>query len=584
MTLLIFSNTNEMTLSNEQIVKLLEKPKNGFFVEEGRKYESRLRLYTESKSENDLKSEFAWGEYTRDLKVKLSELKYDKILKYINYPLSVVDISNSCLDELNKVFEARNSYFNEDFDNISNKKRLDPILNEMRLEKWITKHGKEVIKNKPNLIVVIDKDEKGNPYLVDIDSQRLIDFDLESEESAKLSYIIFLHSVQLEGENKVFRYSVYDEEYYRVYKKTTLGTFILESESKHTAGCCPARMFISDRLNSVNPYNRKIPFSNIVSKMKEWQNFDTMKYYTDHYAPFPVLEAPEQNCSVDGCISGIVYRDEYYDNDGVQASRQIFHDCPSCKSKDLIGPGTVIRIPPKLDKDDPSESGVFKMISNPVDTLVYIENKLDKLESHITFKTVGTNTMVQKEAINEMQVEGSYDSRQNVLLNLKKNFDLLYIWVVNTTTKLVNPNAKVRVSADFGTEFYLLDEDDLQERFNKAKEIGLPESEVDSIFKQLVYTKYKGNKQKIEKALLLNYLDPFPYKSIEEVINLVTSGIISKRDLILKLELIKFVDRFEYENGSIVEFGIELEPYKKVEKVMQIFNKYIDEKSKIEQV
>ena len=566
-----------MNLSNEKIKELLKKPKNSQEIINGRKYESTLRLFTESLFKEELEKETSWYEYKKDLSNKLSKPKFDKIVNYINYPLPVIDIANSCCDELYKVFDARNSYFNEEYLNSQMKSRIEPIVKNLEIQEWITKKGKEVIKNRPNLICVIDKNEKGEPYLLSIDSDRLVDFDLKSNECSELEYIIFLHSVVQEGETKVTRYSVYDDSFYRVYREKD-GDFTLETESTHSANECPARMFLSQKLNSSSDYNRKIPFSNVISKMKEWQNFDTFRNYVDHYAPFPVLEAPEENCSVDSCEGGLIPHENDYYEEGILKTRTTYQKCPACSSRDLIGPGTVIRVPAKQDKDDPTEAGVFKMISNSVESLNYIKEKLSDLESHIMFKTVGLNTIIQKEAINEDQVQGSYDSRQNVLLSLKSNFDELYKWIIKTTSKLVFPNAQVSVSADFGTEFYLLDEDDLQKRFENAKKIGLPESEIDSIFKQLIDTKYKGNSNKINRTLLLKYIDPQPFKTLNEVQSLYEKSMLNSRDLILKVDLINFVDRFEMENGPINEFGIVLQPYARIQKIMETFNKYIDEK------
>lgn len=575
-----------MKLSNEQIKELLKKPKNSHLILEGRKYESRLRLFTESKSKEELENEVAWLEYKSDLQQKLSKQKFEKICQYINYPLSIVDIANSCSDELNKVFDARNAYFNNEFLTSQIKKKVEPILQKVNVKQFIIEKGKEVIKNKPNTIVVVDKDDKGNPYLLPICMDRLFDFELEEEEDkgcAEFSYIIFIHSVVMNGEIKETRYSVYDDEFYRVYLVVN-DSIILETENAHTAGECPARMFMTDRLNSKSKLNRKIPFSNIISKMKEWQNFDTFKYYTDHYAPFPVLEAPESKCQIDNCNNGVISEERDWIEDGAVRTKTILTDCPVCKSKDLIGPGTVIRVPAKLDKDDPTESGVFKMISNPTDTLTYIDNKLDKIESHIIYKTVGMNTMIQDVAINESQVKGSYDSRQNVLISLKTNFDKLYEWCNETIANLISPKSGINIVADFGTEFYLLSEDDLQARFDSAKKVGLPESEVDSIFKQLIETKYKGNNAKIDRSIMLKYLDPLPYKTLNETISLFEKGIISDKELILKLELIRFVDRFEMENTPLTEFGLDLNPWVRVQKILETINKYIDERGKIQQV
>lgn len=565
-----------MVLEFAQIVDLIKSPSKKNEIEQGKIYESRLRVLSEVKSEHELKGEIGYKIYRDNLKKRLSVHKAERIERFTSFPFPVVNVTNSVLSELYKVFDARNSFFNVEFENSSSKKLIEPVIREQEVVKWIIDEGKEVLKNEPNKIVVVDKDEQGNPYLIDICSDRLIDFE-ESEIDGQLDYIIFIHSAEEINGDKIINYSVYDDVAYRVIQCKN-ETFTIVSENLHNLGYCPARFFISECLNSNTDYSRLVPLAKVMSKLEEWQNFDTFKHYVDYYAPFPVMEAPESNCSIENCIQGQIHTEQHYDEDGIIKTRTILSDCPSCSKKDIIGPGTIIRIPAKQDKDDPSEAGVFKMISNDVTNLNYLKEKLQGIENYVFEKVVGLSPVMDKQAINELQVESSYDTRQNVLISLKTEFDLLYIWIIETISKLVDSNVSLSVSADFGTEFYLLTEDDLQKRFDYAKKIGLPETEIDAIFKQLLDTKYKGNQNKIDRSLLIKYIDPAPYRTINDCITYQASGLMSIDDLILKLELINFVDRFELENLPLNEFGLNLNPYERIQKIKEIFKIYIDEK------
>lgn len=565
-----------MFLELTDIVDLIKKPRKKNEIEAGKVYESRLRILTEVKNETELKSEEAFSIYKKNLRDRLSKTKADRIEKFIVYPLPVVNITTSVLKELYKVFDARNSFFNIDFGESNSRQYIEPIIKENEVVKWIIEEGKEVLKNEPNKIVVVDKNLEGKPYLLEVCSKRIVDF--EEDEDGQLEYIIFIHSTSNENGSPVINYSVYDSEFYRVVQCYN-NNYTIISENPHNLGYCPARFFISESLNSNSDYSRKIPLADALSKLEEWQNFDTFKHYVDYYAPFPVMEAPENDCSVENCVNGSLHNPMDYEEDGIIKTRTIISDCPSCSKRDLIGPGTIIRIPAKQDKDDPSEAGVFKMISNDVQNLNYLKEKLNEIETYIFEKVVGLSPKLEKQAINELQVESSYDTRQNVLISLKSELDNLYIWIVETIIKLANQNTEVNISANFGTEFYLLSEEDLQKRFENAKKIGLPEIEIDSIFRQLLDTKYKGNQGKIDRSLMLKYIDPAPYKTIEQCIALFDKGLLNQTDLILKVELINFVDRFEMENLSLNEFGVNLEPYERVKKIKEIFKGYVNEKA-----
>lgn len=263
-----------MKLSESQIKEILSSPKLQTEIQEGKKYESRLRIFTEPKTENQIKKEVGWDEINNFLDKIFNAERSKRIKDFINFPLSSVDITESILTDLYKVFDARNTFF--DFELPKNKggEKLKKAIDEINPIKWIEKNGKEALKNKPNTIVVIDKDKDGKPYLIAVNNDRVIDCCINSD--ATLNYIAFVHSIEKTAEKQIKRVSFYDDEYYRVFIEKESG-YELEDEVKHKAGICPARMFINETINSKDDFNRKIPFTSTFSKIKEWQLFDILE-------------------------------------------------------------------------------------------------------------------------------------------------------------------------------------------------------------------------------------------------------------------------------------------------------------------
>ena len=66
------------------------------------------------------------------------------------------------------------------------------------------------------------------------------------------------------------------------------------------------------------------------------------------------------------------------------------------------------------------------------------------------------------EAMNQMQLKGSFASMESVLLRTKDELDKLYKWIVKTAGNLYYKNLDIRIDANFGTEFYLISEDSLR--------------------------------------------------------------------------------------------------------------------------
>lgn len=565
-----------MKFTDTEILEIVKKPKNSSDVENGRKYESRLRLFTEPKFKGDLQGkEIAWKEFTSFMDDVLSIEKSSRIKDFIQYPLSSIGITESLMSELYKVFNAGNAYFNVGTVKKSGGEKMQKLLQDLNITQWIEEEGKEVLKNKPNTVVVIDKNEHGEPYILSIDNDRLLDIKLK-DDGVSCDYVMFVHSeTENEAGDDEVRIALYDEENYNVIVEVK-GEYSIETSVPHNIGYCPARMFLKEKLNSKARFNRKVPLSSALSKIQEWQYFDIYKFYTDHYAPFPVTEMLRSSCGGDTCNKGWIEHREVYVVDGETRDNVTRSKCKACESNNFVGVGAKILIDP-VDDDQESASGKFKMTSNPVENLKYLQDKLDFIESYIKVKVVGIDDAVNKEAVNELQVKGSFESRTNVLLRIKSNLDELYVWIVTTIGNTFIKGQPLSVEANFGTEWYLISEIELQERFKEAKLAGLPTSELNEIYLQIVETKYKGNPDKIERLKIINRIDSCPFDTMEGKLARLANGVISKAELIISSRMLTFVSRFEFEQGSIVEFGEDIEPRIKYQKIYEQFKIYADE-------
>lgn len=564
-----------MKLSEAQ--NRLKQPKNKVLIAKGLEYESKLRMYTEPLFKEDLSTEIAWKRYNTFLKKVLSEKKYKRLNDFMRFPLNAVDISETTLTEIYKVFDASNSYFNIET-GIEEETLLTEAVQELNIVEFIKHHGKMVLKNKPNTFVVMDRNEKGDEYFLTIDNGRLHDFCMDAD--GQVNYIAFLHSITKNEEGEEVKlYSFYCDEYYRVFEKRKDDYVLVEGqEFLHNYGECPAKMFMSDEVTSKDIFNKRVPLTSVLSKLEEWQTFDLYKFYTDHYGPFPVIEKVKQNCSVEGCNSGILEKEETWIEDEMTRSRTIYSECPSCKDKSMVGPGTVITLPSKSDKDDQDGSGIFRMISPDVASLEYIQKKLVNLESYIEIKTVGLDSILDKQAVNEKQVQGSFETRESVLLKIKPNFDKLYKWMVSILGKSkYGPTKQIIVHADFGSEYYLTSEEDIQKRFGMAKTNGMPDVEIDTLYSQLVETKYRSNPEMSERMNLIKTLDPMPYDNLDTKEKKFNLGLVTEQEFFISSRILNFVERFELENTDLVSFGKSLPLRVKVEKIITEFKIYADE-------
>ena len=564
-----------MKLSESQILKIVQSPKNKSEVENGRKHESRLRLFTEPMFKEALmrdKSNTAYKEFTSFMDQAIARDKAIRIREFLLYPLTSIAMCQSVLKELFKVFDAGNSYFSVQTVKKNGGEQMQKALNRLSLKNWITEEGKKVLTNKPNTVIVLDKNEQGEPYFIPVYNHRIIDIDLK-ENLIDCEYVVFIHSKKEneQGEEEI-RYSVYDEENYTVVLDKG-GNVIIESMVPHGIGYCPARMFLDTPLNSMEEYNRKAPLSEVLGKISEWQYFDTYKFYADHHSPFATTEQVRSKCGHEDCHNGWKTHTEYYYEDESRKERVHSYKCKECESINSLQIGGKILLDPAED-DQESQAGKFKRHEADTGNLEYLASKLGSIETYISKKVVGVHDVVSKSAVNEKQMQGVFESKTNILLSLKTAFESVYTWCVKVLADSLN--ATIDLNVNFGTEYYLVSEDTLQKRYQTAKEAGMPISELNSIYEQIIENKYRTNPNKIERMKLINKLDPCPHETLDSKIIKFQNSIITQIELIISNRLINFVNRFEAENGSITEFSSN-KPENQVKLIYEQFKRYANE-------
>ena len=65
----------------------------------------------------ELESEIGWSEIKRAIKGSLTDEKYQRVLSFFSYPLAITSVSTDMLDDLNRVWNARNANFSVSYPN-----------------------------------------------------------------------------------------------------------------------------------------------------------------------------------------------------------------------------------------------------------------------------------------------------------------------------------------------------------------------------------------------------------------------------------------------------------------------------------
>jgi len=558
-----------MQLSKNQVQNLLKKRPKRQLLQNAERHQNRLKLHGETEIES-IRTNPAYIELLSWVESFLTRDKYNRFCQLLRLPVVSLEITQDIYQEYFRIFEGQNPFFNYEFSNPDNsdafKSYLKNGLGDFNFFKTI---GFEQLKYSINSILVVDmpSDGDGEPYYYFIDVSKVID--VKSDKNGTIHHLIF----EVDSETV----AVYDSESYRIYKvdgAKTVGEPVVEN--LHGLGYCPASYFWNKNLKGSNTIEKKSPVTDVLGRLDKYLVEDTFKEYADLYGTFPIITTYEELCNFEGCDNGFISEDFTYIENGVETIKTRKTKCPSCSESEEIGPGTIFEIPAPQTNDDPNLSNPVSVISPDTKSLEYIKLKLSEYADKIREVTIGTRGRVLDEKqVNETQVFGSFESRQNILLSIASSFEAIHKFANDTVARLMFGDSFLSSTVYYGDQFFLKSVDNLQAEYAQAKTSGEPDEEIDQIYRQILATKYKGNDERIERAWILYNLNPEPHKTVAQSRELVNFGAMEQNDFVIKSRFNNFIARFEREQTNVLDFGRELDFDVKIATIYDILKTYI---------
>jgi hypothetical protein len=547
-----------MALELNQIKQILQKPSKRQVIQKAVNMQRRLRFHTETNiAVSDINQPTTI--FLQWVKTLLPKDKFNIFLQLFKFPLPTPAVVEDVYRELERVFYSRNSSSSYQFtdselaEDWANYKK--DSLNEP--EVWKTTGWKRM-QVSPNSILVVDlpqiqKSSRPEPYFYWLEIDAVIDYQLSTFDDNAFEWLIF--------NQPNHQIAVFDDTHIRVYQLNEKNEIqSLVSEASHDLGYCPARFFWSTQLNEKNKDLKKNPITKELSNLDWYLFFALSKQHLDLYAPYPIYSAYEADCNFENSETG-----DYCDGGFLRNAKgeyKILNDgtverCPCCSEKRIAGPGSFLEVPV------PNQSEGVADMRNPVqittidkDSLDYNVSECARLKNEIVISVVGSGgTVSEKEAINETQVTANFESKTSVLNALKTNFELAQKFIEDTICKLRYGDAFISSSISWGTEFYVFTVTELYSKYKQAKENGASNSELDAISQQILEVEYRNNPLVLQRMLILKQLEPYPHKTLDEVIKLFEKGLLDEKLVKLKINFNTLVDRFERENINIIEFA-----------------------------
>lgn len=545
-----------MALDLNQIKQILQKPTKRQVIQKAANMQKRLRFHTETNiAVSDINQPTAlFLDWVRNL---LPKDKYNIFLQLFKFPLSTPAVVEDVYRELERVFYSRNSSSSyqftdselaEDWADYRKNKLNEPDI-------WKTVGWKKMQVSINSILVVdlpqVQMSARPEPYFYWLEIEDVVDYEMVNDTEFK--WIVFRQPNR--------RIAAFDDTYIRVYQlneKNEIASLV--SEATHNLGYCPARFFWSTQLNEKNKDLKKNPISKELSNLDWYLFFSISKQHLDLYAPYPIYSAYAADCNFENNETG-----DYCDGGFLRNSSgeyKILNDgtvekCPCCSEKRIAGPGSFLEVP------IPNQAEGIVDMRNPVqittidkDSLTYNVEECVRLRNDIIISIAGSGgTVSEKEAINETQVAANFESKTSVLNALKTNFELAQKFVEDTICRFRYGSDFISSSISWGTEFYVFTVKELYNKYEQAKTNGASESELDAITQQILEVEYRNNPLVLQRMLILKQLEPYPHKTLDEVLKLHEKKLLNENYVKLKINFSTLVERFERENINIIEFA-----------------------------
>lgn len=569
-----------MGLELNQIKQILQKPTKRQVIQKAVNMQRRLRFHTEMNiAISDINQPTTL--FLDWVKSLLPKDKFNIFLQLFKFPLPTPAVVEDVYRELERVFYSRNSSSSyqftdselaEDWAQYKKSKLNEP-------EVWKTTAWKRM-QVSPNSILIVDLPQiqtsaRPEPYFYWLEIDAVIDYQSSSKDENLFDWLIFK-----QPENRI---AVFDDTSIRVYQLNEKNEIqSLVSEASHDLGYCPARFFWSTQLNEKNKDLKKNPISKELSNLDWYLFFSISKQHLDLYAPYPIYSAYEADCNFENNETG-----DYCDGGFLRNAKgeyKILNDgtvekCPCCSEKRIAGPGSFLEVP------IPNQSEGVADMRNPIqittidkDSLEYNVNECIRLKNEIVVSVVGSGgTVSEKEAINETQVTANFESKTSVLNALKTNFELAQKFIEDTVCKLRYGSAFISSSINWGTEFYVFTVTELYSKYKQAKDNGASNSELDAISQQILEVEYRNNPLVLQRMLILKQLEPYPHKTLDEVLKLYEKKLINEKSVKLKINFSTLVEKFERENINIIEFASNKTLREKIDIINNKFLEYVSE-------
>lgn len=589
------------------INKVIKERKSEADLKEAKDHEIRVRMHTEAiLTGQKVAVNQAFIEFFKTVQALITPEKFERFKQCMRLPIVTNKICTSMFTELSRALSATNKVIDHNFTGQTaeqNQKDFNDYLESIGIEDFLQNKAIDTLKKRFNSFVVCDlpsasedlQDEKGlpRPYfkIIEVDDV----FEVYAEEDGTCDYILYNQDLKGDEGNLYDCKLAYLDKHWQAVVVRLKGQtefiflpeftpqlHLVEVENKPF---CPAFKFWSPLVSCENEVNSESPITESLADLDEYLFKSTGIRYAETYAMYPIYWGYKQKCDYHEtigeeeikCTDGLLTT---YTSSSTGELIPVHKTCPKCSAKQYMGAGTFIEIDTPQMQGDFDGRDPLGIIPPDVNSLKMMDEKLTALEKKIRYDVTG-NTMeaINSQAMNEDQVNSSFEVRQNILINIKKNFEITLWRIYNVLGSMRYEGNYVGSTVDLGNQFFLQSQEKVNKDYDDARKAGRPSFELSMKRNTMYSTAYQSNPLELQRVKIYENIEPYQSYTIQELKNLGVD-LTDPTGFAIKLNFDNFVNRYEREYGSLVTIGQGMDFNTKIKTINAKLTEYANEQSK----
>jgi hypothetical protein len=401
-----------------------------------------------------------------------------------------------------------------------------------------------------------------DPYIIFIAAEDVVDFHGVGDN---LEYLIINYGES----NGVQYYRVIDDTQDTIVQKTKERVFIRDEDIKmHEVGYTPAIQISSIAKDLRNDKVKTSPIDHVLPALDRYMQKDSDLIIQMVRHMYPKLASVTTKCKMCG---GDGF---YYDKD----TKIRCKDCNGTGKVIPISRDGILGLPQYIDEGKtPYPGSPASYITPDTASLEIAIEDLKDLAQEILYSATGDKNLVAESLNTATENMINFKGLEDRIFEIVSMVESREQFLVYTIAKMHNDfrDGIESVSVRYGRRLVLRGENEIISEIESAKSAGMPFSHIDALQKELIYSRYKNNKDELLRQRLLADVEPLSGYTVEDIMDV--RDYVSDDDIRIKVNFKRLIDMFESRRGPIDRFKPDMEWNSRVQKIYEEIKKLSDE-------